>query len=339
MKTDGNSYEGFWEEFNKIYPGGAGDIENVADYVGIEQFFRLLLDSFEGALKTSLSSLITLFGICIAAVALGYLAFDEKKSKLLEASALTVFSVLIFSLIKPLVFSIEESLNALLDFTGSLSPILSGIMLAYGSVNSAASQALNMNVATSIISFFSKNLLLPVSFAVFAFAMLSSISENEAPRTVKWLKNTFFTVFGIASALLFSSLALQNILAGAQDGVYIRTAKQMLSGMIPVVGSTISASLSSLMGAFTYVKSAVGTMSILLLVGLFLPAFFSLLLLRGALSLCQSFMEFASMGGGVRLFSAFLAGIDTLLAVYVLSFLCAMFGIVFFMKGGVQIFG
>ncbi len=334
-----SSGKDFWQEFDKIYPGGAGNMENAADAVGIESFLELLFDSFKGAFKGSLSILTTLLGICIVTVALSYLSLDEKKGKTVELSALTASSLLIFSLIRPMIFSIESSLSSLLDFVSSLSPILSGILLAYGNVNTAMAQALNMNIIISVISFAAKNLLLPAAFAIFAFAMLSSVSEGDAPRVVKWLKNCFFTVFGIASGLLFSSLALQNVLANSADGLYIKTAKQAVSGMIPVVGSTISASLSSLMSAFAYAKGAMGAMSIAFIVSLFLPAFFSLLLLRAALSLCGSFMEFCSMGGGVRLFSAFTSGVDALLAVYVLSFLSAAFGIVFFMKGGVEVFG
>ena len=305
----------------------------------IDQVLVMIFNSFNQALKGAVSFFTTLLGICILTIGMSLIAFDERKSKFLEISILSMFAALIFSYIRPMIYSIRDALCSLLDFTELLTPILSGVMLAYGNHNSAISGALGMNIVTTLIAFISKSLLLPLSFLQFSFAMISPISENEATRISKWIKNVFVSVFAILSTLLFSSLAVQNVMASSLDGIYLKTAKQALSGMIPVVGSTISASLSSLMGAFTYVKGTVGTLSIAFILSLFLPIFFALLFLRFAISFSSTFMDFASIGAGVRLFNSFLAGVDTLMSIFVLSFLSSFFALVFFMKGGAQVFG
>ena len=332
-EADSKTYE-IWQDFDKIYPGGAGELDSVMDKLRADSFFGMLSDSLSAAIEGAVSVFCALFGICIITVALGYLSFDEKKMRLIESSSLTVFSLLVFSFISPIITLMESSLSSLLDFTSSLAPILSSILLSLGCVNGAGTQALGMNVVTSLISLLSKSILLPLSFSVFAFAAASSVSEKGAPRIIKSIKTVFFSVFGILTTVLFSSLGLQNLVSSAADGLYIKTAKQAISGIVPVVGSTISASLSSFFGALSLLRGSVFGMSIVFILSLFLPCFFSLLLIRVAFSLAESFMEFCESSGGVRLFSSFLLGIDTLLALYVLSFLSSFFGLFFFLKGG-----
>jgi hypothetical protein len=339
MKNADSVKENLFSLFDKIFPYESLGLEAENTEIGIEHFFNIFLSSFNSSLKASVPVLSGLFAICTIVAAFSYFTFDERKMALVENAVLTVSSISIYSLISPIVLLVQGSLSDLLDFVSSLAPVFSAVMLAYGNTNSAVFESLNMNLVTSAVSFVLNNLLMPLSLASFAFAMISSFSEGAAPKVNKTIKTVFFTALGTVSTLLFSSLSLQGVLASAKDGVYVRTAKQMMSGMVPVVGGTLSASLSSLIAAFGYVKGVMGTLSVAFILSLFLPTLFSLLFLRLALSFALSFMEFASMGGGVRVFSAFISGIDTLLALFVASFLCSIFGVVFFIKGGASLFG
>jgi hypothetical protein len=323
-----------WESFDKLYPGGAGELDKVGEKISVEGFLNILTDSLSASLESGVAVLSALLGISVITVVLSYLSFDERRARIMEISSLTVFSFIVFSFVSPIITMVEGSLSSLLDFTSSLSPILSSILLSFGCVNGAGVQALSMNLISSLISFSVKNLLLPLSFSVFAFAIAASVSEKGAPRVLKGIKGVFFSLFGILSTVLFSSLSLQSMISSASDSLYIKTAKQAISRLVPVVGSTISASLSSLYAAFGLLRGGVFGMSLVFVLSLFLPGFFSILFLRFAFSLSVSFMDFCENTGGVRLFSSFIFGIDTLLSLYVLSFLSVFFGLFFFLKGG-----
>jgi hypothetical protein len=54
----------YWKEFDKIYPGGAGNIEDVMENAGAERFLKLVLSSFSDAFQSTVSVFFTLFGIC-----------------------------------------------------------------------------------------------------------------------------------------------------------------------------------------------------------------------------------------------------------------------------------
>ena len=335
--TEAEISENLFSSFEQIFPYEKLGLAPGETELGVEYLFTLILDALKNGIRESLPVLSTLLSICILTVLISYFSFDEKGRAMAESAAMTFFALAIYAQLKPVLSSLYLSLSALLEFTAALGPVLSAVMLAFGNTASAGSEALSMTLVTSFISLIIENVLMPLSCAVFVFAMASAASEREASKLVKTLKNTFFTIFGTLMALLISSLALQNTLAASKDSAYLRTARQMMGGMIPVVGTALSSSLSSLISAFGYIKGVFGVLSIAFILSIFIPTLLSLLFVRLSFSLSASFMEFSSMPGGVRVFSAFLAGIDTLLGLFVMSFLSVIFALVFFMKGGANL--
>ena len=319
-------------------PGGAGEIDDAMERCGFEEIYEVFLEALTDGFASFLSTFFLVFGISLIIAVMSKISLSEEHSRLLEISSLTVFSIMLFESIRPSIFAVQETITQLSDFLSAALPIFTGVLLSAGNVNTATAQGFGINLLTTSISLLARELLLPISFGVFAFAAISSFTQKEAPKIAKWLRGSFFAVFGILSTLLFSGLAMQNVIARAQDTLYLRTARQMLGSLVPAVGATISASLSSLMGAFGCIKSSMGAMGIVFSLSIFLPVFFILLFQRATFAICSFFLEFSSSDGGVRLFKGFLCGIDTLLCMYVLSFLCAIFSFVSFMRGGNAIF-
>ncbi len=339
MSEQQNSLMDFWAEFDSIFPGGAGDIENAKDRLNIASFLDVLSDSLTEGLEMFLNAFLTIFGMCLLTVFFKSLCFDEKRGKMLETVSVTMTGFMLLEIAKPLVMSVEGSLSSLSKFLSAVSPIYTGVLVSAGNVNTAQTQGVTMNLIITLLSILLDKILLPLSFGIFAFAILSPFSESHGQKIGKALKNIFLFTFGIISTLLMSSMALQNLVSYSADSLYLKTAKQMTGALIPAVGSVISGSLSSLMGAFVYIKSAIGGFSVLFIITLFLPSFLAVLILRWGISLCSSFLEYGDCKEGVRLFSCFQSGIDTLLSAYVLGFLLAVFATVSFMKGGVGLFG
>ena len=144
---------------------------------------------------------------------------------------------------------------------------------------------------------------------------------------------------GIVSAVFIGITSLQTVISSASDGAYMRAAKYAASGMIPIVGSTVSASLGTLAGGLSFVKSSVGVSSVLVILGFAISPLALLLLYKAAFAISLIFLEFSSCTAGVRIFSAFSSALDTLISVYAVSvavYLCEIF---IFMKSGVNVFG
>ena len=155
----------------------------------------------------------------------------------------------------------------------------------------------------------------------------------------KWIKGAFGWILGIGTAVIIGAVSMQSIITGAQDSAYLRAAKYAATGMIPVVGSTVSAALTTLTGGLSYVKNTVGVLSVMLIVVLATAPLISLLLYRTCFSVSISFLELVGASGGAKTFSAFRSAFDALISVYALSALIYVSEIIVFIRSGVTVFG
>ena len=237
-----------------------------------------------------------------------------------------------------MVNEVRVSLSEASDFFASAIPVLSAINASSGGIKTAATQAFNMNLCLSIVSFLSSKLLLPLSFAFFSLSLVGGFEFGTVSVLSKKVKNVFLWCMGILTAVFLGVTSLQNVISSTQDSAYMRAAKYAASGMIPIVGSTVSSSLGTLAGGFSYIRSTVGVSFVIVMLSFFLSPLIMLLLYKFSLGLAASFMEFTSPSGA-RIFSGFGGALDAVISVYAFSAVVYLAEILIFIKSGVNVFG
>ncbi len=337
------SSEDYWQDFLDTVPDGdsIGDMNSVVSGVGVESLLSEIISALRGSGGEVFSFFTMLLGIgVLLAVSECAGAFEScGVGRGASAAVSLIASLLVFSRIGAVARSVSESLRGLSAFFSALIPILTGILASGGNINSAAAQATNMNLALGAVSYVASELLLPLAFALFALALASGIDSGAVSSLAKGIRGVFMWVLGIGTTVMIAAVSMQSIISGAQDSAYLRAAKYAATGMIPVVGSTVSAALGTLVGGLGYVKSAVGVSAVVIIIGLALSPLITLLLYRLSFTLVISFLEFAGASGGVRSLSAFRSAFDALISVYALSAVVYISEIVVFMKSGVTVFG
>lgn len=338
----GSDAEDYWQEYLDAVPDGSvgGESEDIIDGVGIDSLLSEFAHAVGAGAGSAASFLVMLLGAAVL-IALSDTVGNTGGALSGHASVgvTVISSVLIFGRLGEVIFSVSESLRQLSVFFSAIIPVMSGILVAGGNINSSAYQAFNMNVTLSAVSYLTNTLLIPLVFAMFALALMSSLEGGRISSVAKSLKGAFMWVMGISTAIVIGAVSMQSIIASAKDSAYLRAAKYAASGMIPVVGGVVSSALSTLAGGLIYVKSAVGVSAVMVMVGLSLAPLITLLLYRFALSVSISFLDFMGSSGGVRSFSAFRAALDCLISVYALSCVIYISEIVVFIKSGVNAFG
>ena len=334
----------FWQEFIDILPDGADKFENadeVVSGVGVDTLISEIASAFSGTVGAAASFFVMLFGISVIISVAELSLFGEmaNMARHISAGVCTVASLLIFGRIGPLYFSVKESIESLSAFFSSLIPIATGILSAGGNLSTASVQAFNMNLTLAAVSRLFSSLLLPLSSAMLAATLAGSLDGGAISSLARGIKGFFNWALGIACAVIIGAVSMQSVVAGAADSAYLRAAKYAASGMIPVVGSTVSGALSTLAGGLSYIKSTVGVYAVLVIVSMALAPLINLLLYRLCFSLCISFMELVGTTGGVRAFSAFRASVDALISVYAVSVIIYVAEVIVFMKCGVSVFG
>ena len=254
-----------------------------------------------------------------------------------RAGVSAISALLIFSHLGALVFSVSESLGAISDFFSALIPIVTSVSLSSGAVTTAGVQAINMNLTLAVLGKLSEELLTPLVFMIFSLSLTASVGGFPT-RLLKGAKSVFLWLLGIVTTVLIASVSMQSFLAASKDNAALRAAKYALSGTIPIVGSTVSGALSTLIGSLSEARAVVGVGAVAVIFTLAATPLIIMLLYRLALSVSIWIFDFIESEGAFGCFSAFRTALDTLISLYAVSAVIYILEIVIFLKGGVSVF-
>ncbi len=255
-----------------------------------------------------------------------------------RAGVSAISALFIFSRLSALVFSVSESLGVISGFFSSLIPIITTISLSSGAVTTAGVQAVNMNLTLAVLGKLSSALLAPLVFMIFSLSLTASVGGGGASRLLKGAKSVFLWALGIVTTVLIASISMQSFLATSKDNAALRAAKYALSGSIPIVGSTVSGALSTLLGSLSEVRAVVGVGAVAVIFAVAATPVIIMLLYRLALSVSIWIFDFLGSDGAFGAFSAFRSALDTLISLYAVSAVVYILEIVIFVRGGVNVF-
>ena len=323
-------------EFESAIPEGvdvdAGDGEELQNALGLREIVSAVLEGVNKEKGKIAMFLFTLLGsLVLLALA------SSLSGGLLDAASGAVgaaVSVLIFSSIYKIFSEVTSAIAEANDFFLALIPITAGITALGGGAFTAEVQAAGMSVTFAAVSKLWGAAFTGVSGLGLAMSLISSFGGKGTATVSKWVKKAFAWVLGITTALITGTFALQTMVASARDSAAMRAAKYATSGMIPVVGSTVSGALATLASGVSYVKGLVGGGSIFVLITLLLSPLVLILLYRLALAFSVFLADFFEVSAAQRIFGAYLYSLDTVITIYTLSAVVYIFQIILFVKSG-----
>lgn len=337
--TSEESAEDILNDFASVIPPESGitiDEDSLVDSVGFEAVLHGILNAVNGEKAEMLAFFLMIMGFAVLCVVSDGASFgDGEVQKIAVVGVMVIMSVTVYPKIYSVFESVRSSIEAVSGFFGAALPAMTAISAASGAVKTAAVQAMNMNITLGIVGAIGSKILLPFSFALLSLALVSSFGDKGAGSVGKGIKSIFTFGLGIVTAVSSAAIALQTVIASASDSAALRAARYAASGLIPVVGASVSSALSTLAGGLAYAKSTVGTAAIAVIIAISITPLVSLLIYRMIFGLAVAFLEYLDNPKGVRCFSAYKTAFDAVIAVYVMSTLVCIIQIIIFMKGGV----
>ncbi len=331
--------QGYLSRFFELVPSddlAADDAQTLLSAVGVERILTLLTQALTDAAATLWPFLCLLFGawICMRLIPEG----EESYISVIRAATGAVFAVSIYEQLQVSVDMVYESAQAAVTFFNTLIPLFGTVTIAGGGETTAVVQSAAMGVTVHGLQVCLTYILMPLTSFLFALGLIGVLGDGGGARVLSdQVRHLFLWGMGLLSTLLIAAIGLQTALASSADTVAMRTVKYTVSGMLPIVGSTVSGALSTLSTGLLYVKSAVGAGAVTVLLSLLLPPLITLALYRFAIGICVSFWRFADPERGVPLLGAFSGALDVVLAAGCVSGVLLILETVFFMKGGMAL--
>lgn len=311
------------------------DQSALTESLGLKSLLGDIFSAIQGERTAAFTFFLTLLGIILLSSVASFAR--ESISASVSCAVGTVGCVLIFGSLSPLFESVRTSLDELSSFFTSLIPVAVGVTALGGGASSSAVQAAGMYTTVALVGRVASELLLPIAGFGLAISLLSSFGSGSVGALSRGIKSLFMWLVGILTALIGGTLSLQTMISAAQDSAAMRAARYMASGLIPVVGSTVSGALSTLAAGVGYAKGIIGGGAILALISLVLAPLLTLLIYRFALALAGVLADYLDARSAASIFSAFRFSLDMLIAVFSLSSIIYILEIILFVKAGVAI--
>ena len=320
-------------EFEDIVPDEMGDMD-IVERFSIEGILGDILSVISGERARVVGFFLTLVGI-IALSALGTLSFGEL-SDVVRAVIGILSSMAIFGTVSSIVNEVLSSLDKISSFFSSFIPISVALTALGGGESTAVVQGSGMYISLSLLSRLGGDVFSSVCSFGLASALLSPLGGQIVSSISSAVKNIFTRTLGIFTAIITAAFSLQTLVSSSADSATMRAARYVASGLIPVVGSTVSGALSTLASGLSYAKGIIGGGAVAVILFFALSPLVVLLLYRLAFTVALTLSEMLNADCGV-IFTAYRSALDMALAIYALSTLIYLFEIIIFIKSGVNL--
>lgn len=268
---------------------------HLPDIVGAEFLSDALFSIFYGECKRVGAVFFTLLALTLfyaAASLFGAGIGSESASKICENSLLLVSALLIYSTLSSSLTRVYAYIDDIKKFENGLVPIMTSLYFSGGNTTTAISSGAGVGAALILLENLCAQALPMLVKISFALTLINSLgSELSYAPLIKSVKNIYMSVLGFASMILSVSISFGTALASTADSVASRTVRYAISNMLPLVGSTVSASYGTLVSSLSLIKSTVGASCVVALLLITVPIIIYLLLIRFSLNLCASFSE------------------------------------------------
>ena len=161
-----------------------------------------------------------------------------------------------------------ECIRAAKALSGAAAPALTALLAAMGMAGTSAL----VSPAAALAGDAAEGLFLNWGMPLCRFALCAAIAGNLTPAVdlsggARLMRKAANWGAGLATTLFTAMLALQGSVAGAVDGVAVRTAKFAVDSAAPVIGSGVSDAWDSYVSGVMIAKNAVGLSGIAVLLG------------------------------------------------------------------------
>ncbi len=200
-------------------------------------------------------------------------------------------------------------------------PVYVGILMRAGRPLLAGSTGGVVFGLSQVLVFLSKQLLLPFMGMFLALSLSQSLSgEMKTEGLASATKKISVWMLSIATTVYSALLSITGVINGAADSVAQRTTRFFIGNMVPVIGNTLSESLSTLQTCFGLLKTGGGMLAIGAVIALLLPVVVEILLWRFGTMLLVALSEWMETVTMTRLLHSVGEAIGLLFAIVICCF-------------------
>ncbi len=277
----------------------------------IRAFFA---DSLRQSLQKQGRTFASSLALLLLLVCLKMLPGKSDGSDPLDLPALCAVTVLTAAGLHTYVSASAAVLKTSAVFMQGFIPVYAALLAFSGHPGAALSYQTLCFALAQGISLFAAAWCVPLLGLFFSLAISFSLNETvDTPAFLRGVNKVSSVALGLVSGAFSGVLSFRRVIAGAADSAAGKSARFLLSALVPVVGSAVSDAYSAVVGSIDLIKGSALVFAFLVLLVLHVPVLLQLLLARVG---CGVLASLAQMLGEKRLsvlYQSFACGVRLLL--------------------------
>ena len=325
------------EKYSAILPNEYGELGELGSIrVGLDKILENVLLELRGGEGELGRFFLSLIGLTLLVSLVGKIKSPLSDSISRGVSA--VVGAFIISLLYPVIYGAMTAISELGEFFSALAPILTAFLALGGGESSAASSSYLLSLTVWITGLIGGGLLIPVVGAVIGTSSLASSLGGPAKPIASAVKSIFSRSMALVGALLGGVFALQTFITASVDNASLRAVRYAVSGLVPIVGATVSGAMSTIVGGLSGVGGIIGASSVAVIISISLAPLLYLLLYRLAFSVSALLSDMLG-GEATDTVKGCANSLDVLISVYVMTTIIYIFEVIVVILGGNMILG
>ena len=247
--------------------------------------FRQLKEAFTDAMKVLISGISLVMLSVLVSRCSGN--FQNQSLQLLFTFIVSLsLALMCESNLRLCAESLQKAIDDIAIFTSACIPAFSVVMIAAGEGASATVFSAALVFLGEAGSLISKNLLMPLTDVYLSIGICSAVSDELNFTAIsKNIRKFLFWAIGLFVLAFRTIFRLQTSAALAGDHVVKKYIRSALSGLIPVVGNTLSDGVDGIFAVAAGVKTTFAIAGVLIVLSIMLPVLIHI----GVYGLCWSF--------------------------------------------------
>lgn len=266
----------------------SGNIGNIFEYSNLDKIFS---NEITAAVNLMISVLIIIIIHSIFKAIIENLGNSGSSQVVYFIQYLIIVTVVINTFVS-IVNITKEAIENIINFMNLLIPILITLMLTTGNLVTTSILQPVLIFMINFIGNFINSFLIPILLISITISIVSNISDKiQIERLSKFLKSSIIWILGIILTIFSCTLSLEGTLSSSVDGLTAKTAKAAVSNFIPVVGKIMGDTVDSVIGCGNILKNSVGTIGIIIILGIVLLPIIKLIVLLVSFKLASALCE------------------------------------------------
>lgn len=265
-----------------------GEIDNTTIY-------KKILNKLGNEVQTGIKSLACILAIIIIHSILKSISEsleNDSVSKLIYYVQYIAIITIIMGNFSDIINLVKETTTNLIGFMNTLIPVLISLMVYTGSITTTSILEPIILFMINFIGNLIQEILIPVILIITSISIISKISDRvQINKISKFLKSSTVWLLGTILTIFVGVVSLEGTLSSSVDGITAKTAKAIVSSVVPVVGKILGDVVDSVLGCGVILKNAVGFVGVIIIIGICILPILKLTVLTFSYKLVASISE------------------------------------------------